>query len=156
MSNITPNGKVAIITGANSGIGRVTARELALQGYHVFLACRSEDKTQPVLAEIARLSNGTAYAEFLPLDLGDLASVKGCAALFLARKLPLHVLVCNVPSCRRSPYRRPLRRVNPPTAAGGEHRYQIMHLRRRQDQRPKSGRLCKTFHRCHRSPSCCQ
>lgn len=95
MSNITPNGKVAIITGANSGIGRVTARELALQGYHVFLACRSEDKTQPVLAEIARLSNGKAQAEFLPLDLGNLESVKRCAEQFLARKLPLHVLVCN-------------------------------------------------------------
>jgi dehydrogenase/reductase SDR family protein 13 len=95
MKQVTLNGKVALVTGANSGIGRVTARELALQGYHVFLACRSEDKTQDVLAEIARISQGTAQAEYLPLDLANLASVQKCAELFLARKLPLHLLVCN-------------------------------------------------------------
>lgn len=87
--------KVAIVTGANSGIGRVTARELALQGYHVFLACRSEDKAQVVLAEISQLSQGKAKAEFLPLDLADLASVKHCVQLFLSKNLPLHLLVCN-------------------------------------------------------------
>lgn len=95
MINVTLNGKVALVTGANSGIGRVTARELALQGWHVFLACRSEDKTKPVLAEIYALSGGTARVEFLPLDLGSLSSVRRCAALFLTRELPLHLLVCN-------------------------------------------------------------
>jgi NAD(P)-dependent dehydrogenase (short-subunit alcohol dehydrogenase family) len=88
-------GKVALITGANTGIGRVTATELALQGAHVFLACRSRAKTQPVLDDIARRSGGTAKAEFLPLDLGDLSSVRQCAASFLARDLPLHLLVNN-------------------------------------------------------------
>lgn len=89
------NGKVALVTGANSGIGAVTARELALQGAHVFLACRSQAKAQPVLDEIAALSNGQAKAEFLALDLGDLASVRACAQQFLERGLPLHILVCN-------------------------------------------------------------
>jgi retinol dehydrogenase 12 len=91
----TSNGKVALVTGANSGIGRVTARTLALQGWHVFLACRDEDKTRPVLDEIAAASGGAAHAEFLPLDLGDFGSVRRCAELFLARQLPLHLLVCN-------------------------------------------------------------
>lgn len=95
MTNVIVNGKVAIVTGANSGIGRVTARELALQGWHVFLACRSEEKTRPVLAEIQALSGGMAHAEFLPLDLGNLDSVRKCAELFLVRSLPLHLLVCN-------------------------------------------------------------
>ena len=95
MNSIQSNGKVAIVTGANSGIGRVTARELALQGWQVFLACRSKDKTQPVLDEIASLSGGSAKAEFLPLDLGDLASVRACAESFLARGLPLQLLVAN-------------------------------------------------------------
>jgi retinol dehydrogenase 12 len=91
----TSNGKVALVTGANSGIGRVTARTLALQGWHVFLACRDEDKTRPVLDEIAAASGGVARAEFLPLELGDFGSVRRCAELFLARQLPLHLLVCN-------------------------------------------------------------
>src|SRR6185295_6026868 len=89
MPAITPNGKVALVTGANSGIGRVTARTLALQGWHVFLACRDRGRTQPVLDEIAAASGGAAKAEFLPLDLGDLGSVRACARQFLERKLPL-------------------------------------------------------------------
>jgi retinol dehydrogenase-12 len=51
---------VALVTGANSGIGRVTAVELALRGYHVFLACRDAGKTAEVLDEIAQRSGGTA------------------------------------------------------------------------------------------------
>lgn len=88
-------GKVALVTGANSGIGRITARELALQGAHVFLACRSKAKTQPALDEIAEKSGGNAKAEFLELDLGDLESVRACAKQFLDRQLPLNILICN-------------------------------------------------------------
>lgn len=88
-------GKVALITGANTGIGRVTATQLALRGAHVFLACRSAAKTQVVLDDIATQSQGQARAEFLPLELGDLQSVRECARLFLARGLPLHMLIDN-------------------------------------------------------------
>lgn len=86
---------VAIVTGANSGIGRVTARKLALRGYHVFLACRSQAAAEAVLKEIAEAGKGAAHAEFLPLDLGDLDSVRHCAELFLARDLPLQLLIAN-------------------------------------------------------------
>ncbi len=89
---MTSDRKVALVTGANSGIGRVTAIELAKQGYHVFLACRSEEKTRPVVDEIHK-SGG--MAEFLPLDLGSLDSVRACADTFLQRNLPLHLLVAN-------------------------------------------------------------
>jgi NAD(P)-dependent dehydrogenase (short-subunit alcohol dehydrogenase family) len=41
--------RVAIVTGANTGIGLVTARELSRQGFHVILACRNEAKTQAIL-----------------------------------------------------------------------------------------------------------
>lgn len=95
MKGTQMQGKVVLITGANTGIGRVTARELALQGAHVFLACRSREKTEPVLQEIAALSHGQAKAEYLPLDLGDLGSVRRCAEQFLARGLPLHLLINN-------------------------------------------------------------
>ena len=97
MSTSTPQtlaGQVALITGANTGIGRVTARELARQGAHVFIACRSAERTQPVLDEI-RAIPGAGTTEWLPLDLGDLDSVRRCARMFLARDLPLHLLVNN-------------------------------------------------------------
>ena len=95
MSTVTLNGKVAIVTGANSGIGRITARELALNGYHVFLACRSVERGQAVVDEIASLSDNTAKTEILALDLGDFNSVRRCAESFLARGLPLHLLIAN-------------------------------------------------------------
>ena len=85
-------GKRYLVTGANTGIGRVTAEVLARRGGHVFLACRSEDKTRPVLEAILA-AGGTA--RFLPLDLGDLASVRRCGEAFLATGEPLHGLVNN-------------------------------------------------------------
>lgn len=95
MTKVKPNGKVALVTGANSGIGRVTARELALQGYKVFLACRSLVRTSPVIEEIAHLSGDSADTQFLELDLADLGSVRRCADTFLRTGLNLDLLVCN-------------------------------------------------------------
>jgi len=83
-------GKTALVTGANTGIGRVTAIELAKQGARVVLACRSEEKTQPVIAEI-----GADKVDFLQLDLADLASVRASGDAFLARGEPLSLLVNN-------------------------------------------------------------
>jgi NAD(P)-dependent dehydrogenase (short-subunit alcohol dehydrogenase family) len=87
-------GRVALITGANTGIGRVTALELARQGARVFLAGRSRERTQPVV-DVIRGLNPAAPAEWLPLELGDLVSVRACAQSFLARGLPLHLLINN-------------------------------------------------------------
>jgi len=91
----TLTGQVAIVTGANTGIGRITAIQLAKQGVRVFLACRAEHKAQPVVDEINRLTGDAERAHFLPLDLGDLMSVRRAAQQFLATGLPLHILVCN-------------------------------------------------------------
>lgn len=85
-------GRQYLITGANSGIGRVTAEVLSRRGAKVWLACRDRDKTAPVLGAIAQ---GGGDAEFLRLDLSDLNSVRDCAQQFLARSQPLHVLINN-------------------------------------------------------------
>lgn len=92
----TPNsaGRVAIVTGANTGIGRVTARELARAGMRVFLACRSKEGTQRVMDEIRR-AQPDAAVDWLPLELSDFNSVRACARAFLDRGLPLHLLVNN-------------------------------------------------------------
>ncbi|WP_394847807.1 SDR family NAD(P)-dependent oxidoreductase [Pendulispora brunnea] len=91
-------GRTFLVTGASAGIGRATVCALAARGGSVVLACRSEEKTQPVLEEIRRLhqaSSARADVEFLPIDLGDLASVKRAADTFLASSRPLDVLINN-------------------------------------------------------------
>ena len=87
-------GKTFLITGANTGIGKITARELAKRGAHVILACRSADKTQPVIDEIKQ-ETGNDKLEFVALDLADLASVRRCADELLARNIPIHGLINN-------------------------------------------------------------
>jgi len=86
--------KLFIVTGANTGIGKITARELARGGARVVLACRSEAKTAAVIDELRRDVPG-AKLEYLHLDLGDLASVRACAAALVARNEPIHGLINN-------------------------------------------------------------
>jgi retinol dehydrogenase 12 len=88
------DGKTFLVTGANTGIGRETARALASRGAKVFLTARAESKVVPVIDEIAAQSGNTAL-EFLPLDLADLSSVRACANTFLASGEPLHGLINN-------------------------------------------------------------
>ena len=87
-------GRIVLITGANTGIGRETALRLARLGARCFLACRSQSRTQPVIDQIGA-SCPDLPAEWLPLDLADFDSVQACAHAFLARDLPLHLLVNN-------------------------------------------------------------
>lgn len=83
-----------IVTGANTGIGRVTAETLAARGARIILAGRSEEKTRPVI-ETLREAHGQEAASFLALDLGDLASVRRAADTLLAQGTPIDVLVNN-------------------------------------------------------------
>src|SRR6185369_1326851 len=86
--------RTILITGANTGIGRSTAAALAAGGARVILACRSREKTQPVIEEIRR-TTGNEDVEFLALDLDSLASVRAAAEEFLSRRQPLHILINN-------------------------------------------------------------
>jgi NAD(P)-dependent dehydrogenase (short-subunit alcohol dehydrogenase family) len=88
------DGRTFLVTGANTGIGRATVTALAARGASVFLAGRSETKTRQAISEIGT-ETGNAKLEFLPLDLGDLESVRACADAFLATGEPLHVLINN-------------------------------------------------------------
>jgi retinol dehydrogenase-12 len=94
MSDRDLENRVFFVTGANTGIGKVTALELARRGGHVILACRSAERTEPVVKEI-RDATKNDNVEFLELDLGSFASVRKASETFLARDLPLHVLINN-------------------------------------------------------------
>lgn len=87
-------GRSFLVTGANTGIGRVTALELARRGGRVILACRSRDKTDPVIADI-RAQTKNDQVSFLALDLSSLASVKAAAADVVANDIVVDVLVNN-------------------------------------------------------------
>src|SRR5437868_6686305 len=71
--------RVAVVTGANSGIGLVTARELARAGAEVVMACRDTTKGERA-AEQIRAEVPNARLEVAPLDLASLDSVREFAA----------------------------------------------------------------------------
>jgi NAD(P)-dependent dehydrogenase (short-subunit alcohol dehydrogenase family) len=86
--------RTTLITGANTGIGKATAMALADMGDTLYLACRSEDKTREAIDDIVA-TTANSDVHFLPLDLGNLASVRECAAQFLALDVRLDVLINN-------------------------------------------------------------
>jgi NAD(P)-dependent dehydrogenase (short-subunit alcohol dehydrogenase family) len=77
------SGRIAIVTGANSGLGLSTARELARHGARVVLACRNMEKGAAAIGMIESAVPG-AQVELAELDLGSLASVEAFAASFRA------------------------------------------------------------------------
>jgi NAD(P)-dependent dehydrogenase (short-subunit alcohol dehydrogenase family) len=86
-------GKIALVTGANSGLGLETSRALAARGARVLMACRSAEKAREALEDVKKTAR--AEVEFVPLDLGDLASVRACAAVVKGRTPKLDLLINN-------------------------------------------------------------
>jgi retinol dehydrogenase-12 len=92
-------GKVAIVTGANAGIGIETARVLALQGAHVFVLARSLSKSQQAVDEILANLPPSPPKPYkvtpLPCDLASLDSIRKAVEEFKSFSIPLHFLVNN-------------------------------------------------------------
>jgi NAD(P)-dependent dehydrogenase (short-subunit alcohol dehydrogenase family) len=87
------DGRTAVVTGANRGLGLEIGAGLAAAGAKVVLACRNTAKAQGAVAEIRRRAP-QARLEVIPLDLADLSSVRGFARDFGARHAALDIL-CN-------------------------------------------------------------
>jgi NAD(P)-dependent dehydrogenase (short-subunit alcohol dehydrogenase family) len=113
MSKWTPRqmppqqGRLAIVTGANSGIGYQTARYLSRVGATVILACRNREKGEAARAKIV-LDNPTAKVEVRVLDVADLDSVRRFATEFLSEGSGLDLLINNagvmaIPERRTTP-----------------------------------------------------
>ncbi|RKO89695.1 hypothetical protein BDK51DRAFT_35306 [Blyttiomyces helicus] len=88
------SGKVAIVTGANTGVGYATALELARKNATVFMACRSEERAAPAVEKV-RAETGNKNVHFLKLDLQNLKQSREAAKGFLSLGLGLHILVNN-------------------------------------------------------------
>lgn len=86
--------QVAIVTGANSGIGKVTATALAARGMRVVLVCRDKARGEAALADIQH-AHPQAQLELELADLSSIASVRALADRLLARLALVHVLVNN-------------------------------------------------------------
>ena len=84
-------GKVCLVTGGTSGIGRATAEGLAARGARVLLPSRDLARGQGIAAELARASGGQVQA--LACDLASQASIRACVAALLEQESRLDVLV---------------------------------------------------------------
>lgn len=87
------SGKVAIVTGANSGLGFASAKALAEKGATVVMACRSEKRGQEALQKVAKTA-ATAPV-LMQLDLSDLQSVQQFSAQFTRQYDQLDILMNN-------------------------------------------------------------
>lgn len=86
-------GKIALVTGANSGLGLETTVGLASAGATVIMACRNPAKAENALAEVRRRAPN-AQVDVMQLDLADLSSVRRFASDFSA-KYPRLDILCN-------------------------------------------------------------
>jgi len=87
-------GKVVIITGANSGIGKETAKILAGRGAHVLMACRNAQRGQEAYEEIFQ-STGSHELEVMTLDLASFDSIREFAAQCREKYEKIDVLINN-------------------------------------------------------------
>jgi len=87
-------GRLAVVTGANSGLGEITARELARKGARVVLAVRTPSKGESVAQEIRDAVPG-AGVEVRELDLSSLESIRAFAAELTAEAPVLDLLINN-------------------------------------------------------------
>ncbi|XP_068607979.1 retinol dehydrogenase 12 [Brachionichthys hirsutus] len=88
------DGKTVLITGANTGIGKETALDLATRGARVIMACRDVNKGEQAAASI-RNAHPEARVEVRELDLADTCSIRAFAQKFLREVNHLHILINN-------------------------------------------------------------
>ena len=86
-------GKIVIVTGANAGIGKATAAQLADLGATVVLACRCKERGEAALCELSCV--GGRCFDLMPLDLADQASIRAFAEAFIEKYGRLDVLINN-------------------------------------------------------------
>ncbi|XP_070983932.1 retinol dehydrogenase 12-like isoform X1 [Oncorhynchus clarkii lewisi] len=94
MSMARLDGKTVLITGANTGIGKETALDLAIRGARVIMACRDVEKGEEAAASIRRIYC-KANVEVRELDLADTSSIRAFVQRLLREVDHLHILINN-------------------------------------------------------------
>lgn len=94
MAEIGMQGKVCLITGSNSGIGKVTAREMAKRGATVVLLCRNRAKGEAAQAEIIAATQNQ-NVDLIVADLASQAEIRRAASEFQQKYKQLHILINN-------------------------------------------------------------
>jgi NAD(P)-dependent dehydrogenase (short-subunit alcohol dehydrogenase family) len=89
------DGKIVVLTGANTGIGKQTTLELAKRGARVVMACRDVTRGEAARAEISAMAEGCGELEVRELDLSSLDSVRAFAAKASADLPRIDVLINN-------------------------------------------------------------
>uniref|UniRef100_A0A6B2E6Y8 Putative dehydrogenase with different specificities related to short-chain alcohol dehydrogenase n=1 Tax=Phlebotomus kandelakii TaxID=1109342 RepID=A0A6B2E6Y8_9DIPT len=92
--HIVMDGKVVIITGANTGIGKEAALDLARRGAKIYMACRDKSRGEEARMEVIERS-GNPHVLFRPLNLASLASVRSFVETFKGEETRLDVLMNN-------------------------------------------------------------
>lgn len=93
-TDVQLTGKVVVVTGSNTGIGKETAKELARRGARVYMACRDIQKGESAASEI-RAETKNSQVLVRKLDLSDTKSIRAFAEGFLAEEKQLHILINN-------------------------------------------------------------
>jgi NAD(P)-dependent dehydrogenase (short-subunit alcohol dehydrogenase family) len=88
-------GRVAVVTGANGGLGLETTRALAMAGSHVIMAVRDEEKAAAAITDIQSSGAADGSVEPVRLDLGSQASVREAAGQILAAHEAVDMLINN-------------------------------------------------------------
>ncbi|KAH8819442.1 short-chain dehydrogenase [Xylogone sp. PMI_703] len=89
-------GKVYIVTGSNTGLGKELAQILYSKNAKVYIAARSEEKAKAAIEELQKASpSSKGQLIFLHLDLNDLTTIKASVQEFLSKENKLHVLFNN-------------------------------------------------------------
>ncbi|GAA5821268.1 hypothetical protein JCM11251_004543 [Rhodosporidiobolus azoricus] len=89
-------GKVALVTGGNTGLGYITVQELHKKGAKVYIACRNEERARDAIKRLNQAYPGSeASLVYLPLDLTSLESAKKAAETVSKQEERLDIIVCN-------------------------------------------------------------
>ena len=95
------DGKLVVITGANTGIGKETAIDLAKRGAKVIICCRDAGRAEKAVKDIKEQS-GNHQVENYQLDLASLDSVRKCAKSLLSNVDKIDYLINNAGTCENS------------------------------------------------------